>query len=336
MRFINAILSVVALGAVSTFALPGLTTPAPKLDLVKRCDSCDGPGYGIGNGISTVADVDVALRTFTDLHFVYTGAVAKVFANVNTNVAVTVKSVLAVGVNILTWAPADVTALAVALDGFVAGTVTAGAEIFIKAGIDAASWTVIEAGCLKTLITTCISANIIVAIDVQADLLVFVSNSLCAAQCTVVKLQTKVHTCQTSLASVVASLHLDVKVATCVSAATSIKLALQAYVKACINGTTQTGGFLASLLKTTLSKTLSIALSTLLAFIDAWVSGNCDSLSGSILALLGINLSVASDFSICKTIVAYLLNCGANFNFCSSLGLDASLYLGVFSAVSIQ
>ncbi|KIO31215.1 hypothetical protein M407DRAFT_19834, partial [Tulasnella calospora MUT 4182] len=245
-RNLFAILPVfVALG-VNAIAIPStqpteLIERASTLDtIIPRCNGCgDGPGIGngVGTSIQTTADIDVKLKVLTQDHLAYTSDIVKIFANVTGDVKATAHTVLAIGTPLYTWTDAELFELCTALDAYVAGTISTGVNVFVKAGIDVAVFTHEQAGCLKTFITTCVATDIDLAVQVKADLVLFVQNSIVVAGATCTDLSTRVQAHVSALVKVVAALKLNAKVATCASAAVAIKLAIKAYVQSCIDST---------------------------------------------------------------------------------------------------
>ncbi|KAG8945264.1 hypothetical protein FRC04_001104 [Tulasnella sp. 424] len=320
-NFLALIPAFLSLGA-NAAAIP---TSVHNNDLVPRCDTCtSGPGVGtgVGSSIQTSVDVDAALRVFTSDQFSFTSGVAGVFAHATGDVKGQVNSVLTIGTGILAWTTADVTELSVALDAYIAGTISTGANIFSKAAIDVAVFTTTEAAYLKAFVATCVQSDVQLTTEVKADIVLFVKNAIVVANTTCVDLQARIRDNVWVLVSVVNSLHLDAKVTTCASVAQAIKLALKAYIQTWISSTT---GLTAAITKVTLT--------TLLQIVNAWIANDFGVLTGAAVTLLGIDLKAASDAAICKAIVAFLLSVNANFNFAAAYGLDGALCAKVFSVV---
>ncbi|KAG8914175.1 hypothetical protein FRC00_000710 [Tulasnella sp. 408] len=321
LNFLALILAFLVLGT-NAAAIP---TPALTSDLVPRCDPCGG-GPGVGNGIGgsihTSADVNAALEVLTYDHLTFTSNIVETFVHATEDVKAQVQSVLTIGTGVLTWSTNELAELTVALDAYIAGTVSTGVAIFAKAAIDVSVFATTEAAYLKAFIAAYVQPDIQLATEVKADIILFVKNAVFVANTTCVDLQADIHAKVSALVSVINSLHLDAKVATCTSAAEAIKLALKAYIQSCIVSTT---GLAAAVVKVTLN--------TLLQIVNAWISNDFGVLTGAAVGLLGIDLKGASDAAICKGIVAFLLNVSAKFNFVSTYGLDAALYTKVFSTV---
>ncbi|KAG8913504.1 hypothetical protein FRC00_002271 [Tulasnella sp. 408] len=318
--FLTLIPAFLSLGA-NAAAIP---KPVQSGDLVPRCNTCgDGPevGNGIGAVIHTSIDVDAALKVFSHDHLTHASDIAGIFAHATGNVKAQVESVLDIATQVLPWPAADVAELNTALDAYIVGAVSTGADIFVKAGIDVAVFTTTDAACLKALIAICIQSDVQLATKVKADIILFVKNAIVVANTTCVDLQALIRVHVEALVNVTTSLHLDAKVATCASAAVAIKLALKAYIESCIASAT---GLIAVAIKLTLN--------TLCQIVDAWIANDFGVLS-RLAVSLGIDLKVASDAEICKAIVAFLLKVNAKFNFVSAHGLDAALYAKVFSTV---
>ncbi|KAG8995512.1 hypothetical protein FRB90_000165 [Tulasnella sp. 427] len=282
-----------------------------KADIVPRCDTCPS-GPGVGNGIAssihTSADVDAALRFFSNDQFTFT-------SNSQVN------SVLTIGSGLVAWSAADLSGLITALDGYATGTVNTGAAILTKAAIDVTTFTAAEAAYVKAFVVNVVQSDVQLAREVEADLVLFVRNAVVLASVTYSDLQARIRDSVATLASAVAALHLDAKVATCASAAVASKLALKAYVQSSIASTT-----------VLTAATTKVALDTVLKVVNAWIGNDIGALSGTAVTLLGMDLEAASDAAICKALVAYLLSVNAKFNFVNAYGLDAALYAKVFSA----
>ncbi|KAG8914645.1 hypothetical protein FRC00_011839 [Tulasnella sp. 408] len=317
--FLTLIPAFLSLGADAV----AISKPVQSGDLVSRCNTCgDGPGVGNGIGalIHTSADIDAVLEDCNNDHLTLASNIVEVFVH-DTEDVKEVDSVLTIGAGLMTWSTAELFELSTALDAYIAGTVSTGVDIFVKAGIDVAVFTTTEAACLKAFIAICIQSDVQLATKVKADIILFVKNAILVANTTCVDLQALIHAKLSALVSVTSSLHLDAKVATCASAAVAIKLALKAYIESCIASTT---GLIAVAIKLTLK--------TLCQIVDAWIANDFGVLS-RLAVSLGIDLKVASDAAICKAIVAFLLKVNAKFNFVSAHGLDAALYAKVFSTV---
>ncbi|KAG8983901.1 hypothetical protein FRB90_005665, partial [Tulasnella sp. 427] len=305
-----------------------LSSPIPSRTLI-LCPAATpapgGGGPGIGNGIAssihTSADVDAALRFFSNDQFTFTSNVADVFAHATGDVKSQVKSVLTIGSGILTWGTADLTGLVITLDGYATGTVNTGAAILTKAAIDVTAFTAAKAAYLKALVVNVVQSDVQLAREVKADIVLFVRNAVVLANFTCSDLQARIRDNVATLVSAVNALHLDAKVATCASAAVAIKLALKAYVQSSIASTT--------VLTVAATK---VALDTMLKIVNAWIGNDFGVLSGTAVTLLGMDLKAASDATICKALVAYLLGVNVRFNFVTAYGLDAGLYAKVFSA----
>ncbi|KAG9040827.1 hypothetical protein FS837_013048 [Tulasnella sp. UAMH 9824] len=302
-----------------------ISEPAQSGDLVSRCDTCE-VGPGVGNGIwadvYTSVDVDAALNDLSRDQCTFTSEVVDIFAHITGDVKAQADSVLTIGAKVLDWSTTDLADLGTALDAYIAGTVSTGVNIFVKAGIDVAVFTTTEAACLRAFIAICVQSDVQLATGVKADIILFIKNAIVVANTTCADLQARIHVKVSALLSVVNCLHLDVKVATCASAAAAIKIALKAYIQSCIASTT---GITAVVTKATLKALLQI--------VDAWIATDFGLLSGVAIGLLGIDLKAASDAAICKAIVAFLLSINAKFNFVSAYGLDAALYAQVFSTI---
>ncbi|KAG9042669.1 hypothetical protein FS837_010583 [Tulasnella sp. UAMH 9824] len=299
----------------------------PDAIIPRSCGTCGGGpgiGSGFGSAIYTTADIDVKLKVLTKDHLAYTDDIVKIFAHVTGDVKAAVHTVLGIGASLYTWTDAELLELSTALDAYIAGTVTTGVVIFAKAGIDVAVFTKEQAGCLKAFITTYVAADLDLAANVKADLVLFVQNSIVVAGATCTDLSTRVQTHLSALVKVVVALKLDAKVATCASAAVAIKLAIQAYVQSCIDST-----------KGLLAVAVKITLGTLLEVVKAWIKADFGGLSGTAAALLGINLKAVADVTICKSIVAFLLSLSAKFDLFAYLKLDAATCYQVFSSVIV-
>lgn len=158
-NFLTLIPAFLSLG-VNAAAIP---TSVHDNDLVPRCDACtSGPGVGtgVGSSIHTSADVDTTLKFFTPDQFSFASGVADVLVHATGDVKGQVNSVLTIGTGILTWSTADVTELSVALDAYIAGTVSTGVSIFSKAAIDVAVFTTTEAAYLKAFVATCVQSDV--------------------------------------------------------------------------------------------------------------------------------------------------------------------------------
>ncbi|KAG8977286.1 hypothetical protein FRB90_008847 [Tulasnella sp. 427] len=297
-----------------------------KADIVPRCDTCPS-GPGVGNGIASSihasADVDAALRFFSNDQFTFTSNVADVFAHATGDVKSQVNSVLTIGSGLLTWSAAELTGLVTTLDGYATGTVSTGAAILTKAAIDVTTFTAAEAAYLKAFVVNVVQSDVQLASEVKADLVLFVRNAVVLANVTCSDLQARIRDNVTTLASAVAALHLDAKVATCASAAVAIKLAIKAYVESSIAATT-----------VLTAATTKVALDTVLKIVNAWIKADFVVVYGAALSLLGMDLKAASDAAICKALVAYLMSINVKFNFVTAYGLDAALYAKVFSATA--
>ncbi|KAG8947397.1 hypothetical protein FRC04_010717 [Tulasnella sp. 424] len=320
----------VALG-VNAIALPStylaeLVERTPTIDnIVPRCEPCgDGPGIGSGvaTGIHTSIDIDATLKLFTPAHLACTQDIVNIFAHVTGDVKATAHVVLGIGAALYTWTDDDLLELKTALDAYIAGTISTGVNIFVKAGIDVAVFTKEQAGCLKAFIATSIETDIDLAVSVKTDLALFVQNSIVVAGATCTDLSTRVQAHLSALVKVVAALKLDAKVATCASAAVAIKLAIKAYVQSCIDST-----------KGLLAIAVKITLQTLLIVVNAWIKADFGVLTGTAVGLLGINLKTVADVTICKSIVTFLLSLSAKFDLFTSLNLDAATCYQVFSSV---
>ncbi|KAG8909533.1 hypothetical protein FRC01_006885 [Tulasnella sp. 417] len=293
--------------------------------IIPRCDPCgDGPGIGngVGTAIYTTTDIDVKLKVLTKDHLAYTGDIVKIFAHVTGDVKATVHTVLGIGATLYTWTDAELLELSTALDAYVAGTISTGVNIFVKAGIDVAVFTKEQAGCLRAFIITCITTDLDLAVQVKTDLVLLVQNSIVVAGATCTDLSTRAQAHLSALVKVVAALKLDAKVATCASAAVAIKLAIKTYVQSCIEST-----------KGLLAIAVKITLQTLLLVVNAWIKADFGVLTGTAVGLLGINLKTVADATVCKSIIAFLLSLSAKFDFFAYLKLDAAACYQVFSSV---
>lgn len=301
------------------------STFAPN-EVVKRCNTCGtgtpGSGSGIGVGVSTMTDVDLSIRGLTKAQLEYTALVAGIFSKTEVATHETVGVVLSIGSHLCSWTDANLVALSADLTAYIAGTAAATTDLCIKAGIDVISFTTVEAVLLQTFIHTVLAANVALATEVKTDLILWVNNAIVVANCEVVSLQSKINATIVTLTSVVASLHLDIAVATCASAAAALKIAIRAYIAASLKTCT---GLLAALVK--------VPLTGLLAIVDAWISEDVSGCIAVAQALLGINLKLVSDATVCKTIVAYLLKLSGSFDVLTSIGVNASACYSIFSSI---
>ncbi|KAG9011863.1 hypothetical protein FRB90_006961 [Tulasnella sp. 427] len=123
-----------------------------------------------------------------------------------------------------------------------------------------------------------------------------------------------------ALIKVVAALKLDAKVATCASASDALKLAIRAYVQSCMGASP---GLLAG--------ALMVRLPTLLVAVDAWIATGFGAAAG----LRSLNLKAATDVTVCKSIVAFLLGLNTKFDFFASIKLNPATCYHLLSAVVI-
>ncbi|KAG9004448.1 hypothetical protein FRB90_010884 [Tulasnella sp. 427] len=310
----------VSLG-VHGIAIPSTIHPSTTDTLVSRCDTCSpGVGSGIAPTIRISADIDASLRSFTQDHLTYTSAVANVFVHATGDVKATASTVLGIGSTLYTWAEQDLVELNAALGGFAAGTITTGINVFVKAGIDTASFTKAHAVLLQAFLTTCVASDVNITVAAKVDLVKFVGNAISVAGVACTDLTSRVQAQLSALIKIVAALKLAAEVATCASAAAALKLAIRAYVQSCMDAS-----------KGLLAAVVNVALNALLAALDAWIAKG----SGAAAGLLNLNLKAATDVTVCKSIVTSLLGLNSKFDFFAYIKLDAATCYQLLSAFAV-
>jgi len=326
MLFRNIIISTALFGVATASVLPRSAPETSSLSANLETRS-PAPGYGIGSTATTALQVDAGLRLFTNTQLSYASAISDIFLNIESSTEIdldaTVNAVLGIGINLFAWDSTDLSTLSSALGLYIGGSLTTDVAIFTQAKFSISSFSVIEAQCLQTFISTCVDSDFGLTVAVRSDITLFVHTAIWTAQYGCSNFYAKVNTCSSDLLAVVTALHLDSTSSTCVSAAAALKLSLRAYVNSCISASS---GLLQVLIKLTLS--------SLLLIVNAWVAGNFSTLTGTVAGLLGINLSACSDVQICVAIVGFLQSCSQKFNFSSYLGLDLDVYSSIFSAVT--
>ncbi|KAG9004446.1 hypothetical protein FRB90_010882 [Tulasnella sp. 427] len=298
-----------------SFGVHGIAIPstdrAPTPDaLPPRCDTCSpGVGSGIVPTIHSSADIVASLRLFTQDHLAYTSTVANVFAQAAGDVKATAPTVLGVGSTIFSWTSADLLELSVALDAYVAGTISTEINVFAKAGIDIASFTKAQAGFLQAFLITCVTSDVNITVATKVDLVKFVGNAISVAGVACTDLNSRVQAQLSALIKVVAALKLEAKVATCVSAAAALKLAIHAYASSLRSSTSGSN--------------------MLLLLVNAWIAPGFGAAAG----LLNLGLKAATDVTVCKSIVASLLALNSKLYFFGYIKLDAVTCYQLLSAV---
>ncbi|KAG8990504.1 hypothetical protein FRB90_001736, partial [Tulasnella sp. 427] len=242
------------------------------------------------------------------------------FAQATGDIKATAPTVLGIGSTVFSWTSADLLELSAALDAYVAGTISTVINVFVKAGIDTASFTKAHAVLLQAFLTTCVASDVNITVAAKVDLVKFVGNAISVAGVACTDLTSRVQTHISVLIKVVTALKLDVKTATCASASDALKLAIHAYVKSCIEAS-----------KGLLAAVVIVSLNTLLAIVNIWIATGCGAAAG----LLNLNLKAATDVTVCKSIVAYLLGLSGKFDLFAYIKLDAATCYQVLSAVVV-